>query len=125
MQVAHYEDGHLGYRIMFYSKHLFAEQLQLCIHVAALGRQYSPKPQSCPSHWNLGEVANIETKVHGKGGFCKIVSINFSIEGYLTVHHSSLACHAHIYCIPPEYKYLWKSSPGIVTHCSGAETRDQ
>ena len=68
MQLAHYEDGHssnLGYHIMVYDKHLFAEQLQLWIHVAALGRQYSLKPQSGPSHWNLGKVANIETEVHG------------------------------------------------------------
>ena len=96
MQFAHYEDGHssnLGYHIVVYGKHLFAEQLQLCIHVTALGRQYSPKPLNQVRHTGiLVKLQILRPKCMVKG-FCKIVSINFSIEGYPTVHHSSFACH--------------------------------
>ena len=98
MQFAHYKDGHssnLGYRIVVYGKHLFAEQLQLCIHVAALGRGEDNIHQNLNQVRHTGILAKLQIlrpKCIVKG-FCKIVSINFSIEGYPTVHHSSFACH--------------------------------
>ena len=47
-------------------------------------------------------------------GFCMIVSINFSIEGYMTVNHSYFACHT--FTASPRIQILMESSPGIVTH---------